>query len=178
MREFERAFRGSEGERRELLELYERFGGDMPKVFGWLCCSRPKVDAHRFCEALEAAIMAGTGARTAAFTKWAKKVRASPKPKVDPLAPKPKPAKAKRKADPQLALVAQIQGKNADRMDGLVASLAAKYGKPAKKKKKAKKTPGKGGPSQPPKKRKAAAGVPADPLSDAEFEKIRAKLGR
>ena len=63
-------------------------------------------------------------------------------------------------------------------MDGLVASLAAKYGKPAKKKKKAKKTPGKGGPSQPPKKGKAAAGVPADPLSDAEFEKIRAKLGR
>ena len=37
----ENAYRGSDEERHDLLQLYARFKGDMKKVYSWLMCSRP-----------------------------------------------------------------------------------------------------------------------------------------
>ena len=39
--DFENEYRGSDEELRDLLELYERFRGDMKQLFDWMICSRP-----------------------------------------------------------------------------------------------------------------------------------------
>jgi DnaJ family protein C protein 9 len=52
-------YRGSEEEQQELLQLYEKHKGSMPRVFEWLMCSDPERDSHRFMDAIEAAIAKG-----------------------------------------------------------------------------------------------------------------------
>ena len=39
--DFENQYRGSDEELRDLLQLYERFHGDMKQLFDWMICSRP-----------------------------------------------------------------------------------------------------------------------------------------
>ena len=85
---YERTYRGSAEEERDLKDYFARFGGDMNqcvpqtpahiafgvcadaqrlpgglRVFDWLCCSRPDVDSHRFLETLRQAIESGVSGR-------------------------------------------------------------------------------------------------------------------
>eukprot|EP00882_Tetradesmus_deserticola_P026750 GHRQ01029540.1.p3 GENE.GHRQ01029540.1~~GHRQ01029540.1.p3 ORF type:complete len:126 (+),score=26.29 GHRQ01029540.1:877-1254(+) len=52
-------YRGSADERADLLQLVNRFRGNMRSVFDWLMLSRPELDSHRFRDILEEAIEAG-----------------------------------------------------------------------------------------------------------------------
>jgi hypothetical protein len=52
-------YRGSAEERADLLQLVNRFKGDMRSVFDWLMLSRPELDSHRFRDTLEEAVAAG-----------------------------------------------------------------------------------------------------------------------
>jgi DnaJ family protein C protein 9 len=52
-------YRGSAEERADLLQLFNRFRGDMRSVFDWLMLSRPELDSHRFRDTLEEAVAAG-----------------------------------------------------------------------------------------------------------------------
>jgi hypothetical protein len=103
---YHQSFRGSEEERKELLELYERMDGDMKKVMEWLPCSDVKLDSHRFLDAISAAIKAGEVKQTAAFRAWCKKTAQTPRPK-EPLKPKKRTNKAD--AESSDALIAAIQ---------------------------------------------------------------------
>ena len=159
---FEREYRGSAEEARELRELYVKHAGDMDRVFAWLCCSRPEADSHRFCDALEAAVAAGEVPEFPPFRAWAAQVRRRPAPKKDPLQPgaSPLPGAAgngKGRGQGQgkgagatgggaaLSLAEQIRGKQAGRAESLLASLEAKYGGGKGKKKEKKKRGGPGG---------------------------------
>lgn len=82
--DYQTSFRGSDQERTELLELYQRMNGDMKKVMEWLPCSEPAVDSHRFMDALDAAIEEGDIKSTEAYRKWCKKVLRTRRPS-DPL---------------------------------------------------------------------------------------------
>lgn len=52
-------YRGSAEERADLLQLVNRFRGDMRAVFDWLMLSRTDLDSHRFRDTLEQAVAAG-----------------------------------------------------------------------------------------------------------------------
>jgi DnaJ homolog subfamily C member 9 len=103
---YHQSFRGSEEERQELLELYQRMDGDMKKVMEWLPCSDVKLDSHRFLDAISAAIKAGEVKQTAAYRAWCKKTAQTPRPK-EPLKPKKRTNKAD--AESSDALIAAIQ---------------------------------------------------------------------
>ena len=86
---FEKSYRGSAEEEKDLLAFFERFEGDMDRVFAWLCCSRPKVDSHRFMKVIDEKVKGKEVKSYNKYKKWAKKVASRPAPK-DPLAPKQK----------------------------------------------------------------------------------------
>ncbi|CAI5986501.1 unnamed protein product [Closterium sp. NIES-64] len=82
---FEKQYRGSEQEAKELKELYERFKGRMDMVLECQVCARPEIDSHRFKDILDAAIESGEVKVTKAYKKWAAEVAKKPAP-ADPLA--------------------------------------------------------------------------------------------
>lgn len=69
-------------------------------------CSEPKLDSHRFMDAIEQAVQEARVPAYPRFAKWAKDIAAKPRPK-DPLKKKSKKRKPDREND--LALVAQIR---------------------------------------------------------------------
>lgn len=137
---FFRTYRGSEEERQDVVNAYEKFQGDMSKVFMWVMCSEEAKDAHRFADMVTDAIADGSATSFEAFTEWARRVRLKPAPK-DPLKleQKKKPTKTK---DDTNDLAALILARRETRADDLFASLEAKYGgakkkaRPVKEKKK------------------------------------------
>jgi DnaJ family protein C protein 9 len=162
---FEESYRGSAEEEKDLVSFFGRFEGDMARVFAWLCCSRPKVDSHRFMQVLDEKVRSEEVKAYSKYKKWAKKVASKPAPK-DPLAPKPKAIKKKKNvkkkksegAGGMNSLILQIQSKQKGRMDDLFANLEEKYGKNAK-----------GG------KRKAKRSSGGE-LTEEEFQKARGRL--
>ena len=139
---FFRTYRGSEEERQDVVNAYEKFQGDMSKVFMWVMCSEEAKDAHRFADMVTDAIADGSATSFEAFTEWARRVRLKPAPK-DPLKleQKKKPTKTK---DDTNDLAALILARRETRADDLFASLEAKYGG-AKKKARPEKEKKKGG---------------------------------
>ena len=137
---FFRTYRGSEEERADVVAAYAKFNGDMGKVFMWVMCSDEAKDAHRFADAVDAAVADGSAPLYKTFEDWARRVRAKPSPK-DPLAEPRKTANTKKKgkADDS-GLAALILARRETRADDLFASLEAKYGG-AKKKLKPEKKP-------------------------------------
>eukprot|EP00775_Hariotina_reticulata_P010771 gene10771-10927_t len=114
IKSFAVTYRGSDEERRDLLQFYLRFKGDMAKVFNYLMLSRPELDSHRFRNVLEAAIAAGELKASRAYKQWADRVAATPAPTLDPLAPPAtREGQGKKKVvqGDDLALVAAIKGK-------------------------------------------------------------------
>ena len=138
---FFRTYRGSEEERADVVAAYAKFHGDMGKVFMWVMCSDEAKDAHRFADAVDAAVADGSAPLYETFEDWARRVRAKPAPK-DPLAEPRKPANTKKKGkDDATGLAALILARRETRADDLFASLEAKYGGAKKKKPKPEKKP-------------------------------------
>jgi DnaJ family protein C protein 9 len=137
---FFRTYRGSEEERQDVVNAYEKFQGDMSKVFMWVMCSEEAKDAHRFADMVTDAIADGSATSFEAFTEWARRVRLKPAPK-DPLSVEQKKKQTKTKDDTN-DLAALILARRETRADDLFASLEAKYGgakkkaRPVKEKKK------------------------------------------
>ena len=118
--EFAASYRGSEEEEADLLANYERFGGDMRRVYEVSMCSEEGEDDGRLKDFFDAKIGAGDIKATAAYKKWAKKV-ASAKPR------RRKGAKAKQQEQASMsALIAQISGRSAARAAG--GSWADRFG--------------------------------------------------
>ena len=136
---FEKTYRGSEEEKKDVLECYERYEGDMTRVFAWVMCSEEAEDGHRFAEVVDAAVKEGAVASYETYEAWRAEVRKRRAPK-DPLgARKTKKASNSKKGGDDADLFALIRGKQAmraDQADDMFAALEAKYANPKKKTKK------------------------------------------
>jgi DnaJ homolog subfamily C member 9 len=96
------SFRGSTSEASELLELYERFDGNMKSVVEYLPCSNPDLDSHRFMDSIDAAIKEGKVTSHPSYVKWRRKVEKKKRPE-NPL------RKVKTNPGPSADLVAAIR---------------------------------------------------------------------
>ncbi|GKV25767.1 hypothetical protein SLEP1_g35161 [Rubroshorea leprosula] len=122
--EFEGKYRGSDSEKKDLIDLYKKCKGNMNRLFCSMLCSDPKLDSHRFKDILDEAIAVGEVEETNAYKKWAKQV-SEMKPPTSPL--------RKRKSSKQseadlLAVISQRQNERKGRFDSMFSSLVSKYG--------------------------------------------------
>ncbi|XP_018728697.2 chaperone protein dnaJ 6-like, partial [Eucalyptus grandis] len=122
--EFEANYRGSDSEKNDLIDLYEKFKGNMNRLFCSMLCSDPKLDSHRFKDIIDDAIAAGTLKTTKAYEKWAKQISKT-EPPTDPLR---KRGKAKKKSDNLLAIISQCRSERKEHFDSMFSSLVNKYG--------------------------------------------------
>lgn len=142
---FEKNYRESGEELKDLKEAYLEFEGDMDEIMeNVLCCTAE--DEERFVETLQELINAGELPDFDAFSKESKKKKAARKRKAKK---EEKEAEEMReelyknapvKDDSENALAALIQNRQGQRMDSLMASLEAKYCQPKKTKKGGKKS--------------------------------------
>ncbi|KAJ8470696.1 hypothetical protein OPV22_025039 [Ensete ventricosum] len=82
--EFEANYRGSDSEKKDLKDLYEKFKGNMNRLFCSMLCSDPKLDSHRYKDIIDEAIAEGELKTSRTYQKWAKKVSES-EPPTNPL---------------------------------------------------------------------------------------------
>ncbi|MBA0607233.1 hypothetical protein Godav_019569, partial [Gossypium davidsonii] len=123
--EFEANYRGSDSEKKDLIDLYRKFKGNMNKLFCSMLCSDPKLDSHRFKDMLDEAIAAGELKESKAYKKWAKKV-SEMKPPTSPLRRK---GKSNKQPESDLfAIISQRRNERKDRFDSMFSSLVSKYG--------------------------------------------------
>ncbi|XP_039070139.1 chaperone protein dnaJ 6-like [Hibiscus syriacus] len=123
--QFEANYRGSESEKKDLIDLYKKYKGNMNKLFCSMLCSEPKLDSHRFKDLLDEAIAAGEIERNQAYQKWAKKV-SEIKPPTSPLRRKEK--STKQSESDLFAIISERRSERKDRFDSLFSSLVSKYG--------------------------------------------------
>ncbi|XP_039000212.1 chaperone protein dnaJ 6-like isoform X2 [Hibiscus syriacus] len=124
--EFEANYRGSESEKKDLTNLYQKCKGNMNKLFCSMLCSDPKLDSHRFKDLLDEAIAAGELKETKAYQKWAKKV-SEIKPPTSPLRRKKSTKQSKSESD-LFAIISQRRSERKDQFDSMFSSLVSKYG--------------------------------------------------
>ncbi|ESQ48811.1 hypothetical protein EUTSA_v10021344mg [Eutrema salsugineum] len=123
--EFEANYRGSESEKKDLIELYQKFKGRMSRLFCSMLCSNPKLDSHRFKYIIDEAIAAGEVKSTKAYKKWAKEI-SEIKPPTSP--PKMR-QKAKKGAEKDLyAIIAKRRDERKEKFDTMFSSLVSRYG--------------------------------------------------
>ncbi|PRQ44592.1 putative DnaJ domain-containing protein [Rosa chinensis] len=123
--EFEANYRGSDSEKKDLIELYSKYKGNMNRLFCSMLCSDPKLDSHRFKDILDEAIASGELKSTKAYTKWAKKVSET-KPPISPLKRK---SKSSKQSEPDLyAIISQRRNERKDQFDSMFSNLVSKYG--------------------------------------------------
>ncbi|KAK8531868.1 hypothetical protein V6N13_131227 [Hibiscus sabdariffa] len=123
--EFEAKYRGSDSEKKDLIELYKKFKGKMNKLFCSMLCSDPKLDSHRFKGLLDEAIAGGELKETKAYKKWAKKV-SEIKP---PTSPSRRKGKSIKQPEPDLlALISQRRNERKGQFDSMFSSLVSRYG--------------------------------------------------
>ncbi|XP_010491276.1 PREDICTED: chaperone protein dnaJ 6-like [Camelina sativa] len=129
--EFEADYRGSETEKKDLLELFTKLKGKMNRLFCSMICSDPKLDSHRFKDILDEAIAAGEAKSSKAYEKWAKKISET-KPPTSPLASPSRKRKRKKSAkdsEPDLCmLIAQRRDERKVKVDSMFSSLISRYG--------------------------------------------------
>ncbi|GMJ02320.1 hypothetical protein like AT3G12170 [Hibiscus trionum] len=123
--EFQANYRGSESEKKDLIDLYKKCKGNMNKLFCSMLCSDPKLDSHRFKDLLDDAIASGEVKETKAYQKWAKKV-SEIKPPTSPLRRKEK--STKQSESDLLTIISQRRSERKDRFDSMFSSLVSKYG--------------------------------------------------
>lgn len=130
-------YEGSEEEKHDLLGLYKKFGGSMKKVLEWQISRERDEDRFRFKEIIESAISDGNARSSSSFEEWVKKLGDIPRESSSTKSTKRRKkttSKRKQKSNENemsLSLIAQIRGKkrsNKARVDGLLSSLAEKYG--------------------------------------------------
>ncbi|RXH81156.1 hypothetical protein DVH24_005070 [Malus domestica] len=122
--EFEANYKGSDSEKKDLIELYSQYKGNMNRVFCSMICSDPKLDSHRFKDILDEAIAAGELKSTKAYVKWAKKVSET-KPPTSPLRRK---NKAKKQTEDLYAIISQRRSERKNQFDCMFSSLVSRYG--------------------------------------------------
>ncbi|CAE6088993.1 unnamed protein product [Arabidopsis arenosa] len=127
--EFEANYRGSESEKKDLLELFTKFNGKMNRLFCSMLCSDPKLDSHRFKDILDEAIAAGQVKSSKAYEKWAKKISET-KPPTSPLRKrKRKRKKSAKDSETDLCLmIAKRQEERKGKVDSMFSSLISRYG--------------------------------------------------
>uniref|UniRef100_A0A1J3GU41 Chaperone protein dnaJ 6 n=1 Tax=Noccaea caerulescens TaxID=107243 RepID=A0A1J3GU41_NOCCA len=124
--EFEANYRGSESEKKDLIELYKKFKGKMSRLFCSMLCSNPKLDSHRFKFIIDEAIAAGEAKSTKAYKKWAKE--------ISEIEPPINPTKMRRKAKKSgggkdlYAIIAQRRDERKEKFDTMFSSLVSRYG--------------------------------------------------
>ena len=132
--EFGAQYKGGAEERGDLLVYYEEFEGDMSRVLDWVMLSDPVQDSHRFMDIINSAIDSGEVQRYKKYTTWAAAVAKKKRP--PPLVPGKstntkskykKLGKAERESSEQ-ALVAMMKQKGQGAYQGMLSSLASKYG--------------------------------------------------
>ncbi|CAH9102821.1 unnamed protein product [Cuscuta europaea] len=124
--EFAANYRGSDSEKKDLIDLYTKYKGNMNRLFCSMLCSDPNLDSHRFKDVIDEAIASGDLKSTKAYNKWAKKV-SERKPPTSPLRKKNK-QKAKKESDDLSAIIAQRQRERRGKMNSLFSSVISKYG--------------------------------------------------
>lgn len=124
--EFEANYRGSDSEKKDLIELYKKCKGNMNRLFCSMLCSDTKLDSHRFKDILDEAIAAGEAKETKAYKKWAKEVSET-KPPTSPLRRRGNKSSKKEEGD-LLAIISQRRSERKDRFDSMFSSLVSKYG--------------------------------------------------
>ncbi|KAK9178393.1 hypothetical protein WN943_027583 [Citrus x changshan-huyou] len=123
--EFEANYRGSDSEKKDLIDLYKKYKGNMNRLFCSMLCSDQKLDSHRFKDILDETIAAGELKATKAYQKWAKKVSET-KPPTSPLKRK---AKSNKQSESDLyAVISERRSDRKDRFDSMFSSLVSKYG--------------------------------------------------
>jgi len=135
---FEKEYRGSDEERRDVLEYYVKYEGDMTRVFAWVMCSEESEDSHRFADLVDAAIAAKEVKSHATYQAWAKEIRKRKAPK-DPLGSRREKKSGKSKSGQDdgdlFALIQRRKDMRAEQADAMFADLEARYA-PKKKTKK------------------------------------------
>ncbi|KAM1109513.1 hypothetical protein ACFX2J_008845 [Malus domestica] len=122
--EFEANYRGSDSEKKDLIELYSQYKGNMNRVFCSMICSDPKLDSHRFKDILDEAIAAGELKSTKAYVKWAKKVSET----TPPTSPLRRKNKAKKQTEDLYAIISQRRSERKNQFDCMFSSLVSRYG--------------------------------------------------
>ncbi|XP_004300019.1 PREDICTED: chaperone protein dnaJ 6 [Fragaria vesca subsp. vesca] len=123
--EFEANYRGSDSEKKDLIELYSKYKGNMNRLFCSMLCSDPKLDSHRFKDILDEAITSGELKSTKAYTKWAKKVSET-KPPTSPLK---RTSKSSKQPEADLyAIISQRRNDRKDQFETMFSNLVSKYG--------------------------------------------------
>lgn len=126
--EFEANYRGSESEKKDLLELFNKFKGKMNRLFCSMLCSDPKLDSHRFKDMLDEAIAAGEVKSSKAYEKWANKISET-KPPTSPLRKrKKKKSAAKDSETDRCLMIAKRQEERKGKVDSMFSSLISRYG--------------------------------------------------
>ncbi|XP_043690751.1 chaperone protein dnaJ 6-like isoform X2 [Telopea speciosissima] len=122
--EFEVNYRGSDSEVKDLKDLYQKYLGNMNRLFCSMLCSDPTLDSHRFKDILDAAIAAEELKETKAYRKWAQKVSETPPP-TNPLKRR---RKSKEQAGADLfSVISQRRSQRKEQFDSMFSSLVAKY---------------------------------------------------
>ncbi|GER52491.1 chaperone protein dnaJ [Striga asiatica] len=122
--EFEANYRGSDSERKDLIELYIKLKGNMEKLFCCMICSDTMLDSHRFKDMIDEAISEGKLKSTKAYEKWAKKVSKT-KPPTSPLRQR---KKSQKNSKDLYAIIAQRQNERKGKIDTMFSTLVHKYG--------------------------------------------------
>ncbi|KAL2464678.1 Chaperone DnaJ-domain superfamily protein [Forsythia ovata] len=122
--EFEANYRGSDLEKKDLIELCKKYKGNMCRIFCCMLCSDPKLDSHRFKDIIDEAVAAGELKSTKSYEKWAKQVSET-KPPTSPLRLR---KKSKENSEDLYAIIAQRQNERKGKIDSMFSSLVQKYG--------------------------------------------------
>ncbi|XP_023538810.1 chaperone protein dnaJ 6-like [Cucurbita pepo subsp. pepo] len=123
--EFEANYRGSESEKKDLIDLFKKFKGNMNRMFCSMLCSDPKLDSHRFKDILDEAIANGELKVTKAYEKWAWKISET----KQPTSPVRKRVKSNKESETDLyAIISQRRNERKDRFDSMFSSLVSRYG--------------------------------------------------
>uniref|UniRef100_A0A1J3GBK2 Chaperone protein dnaJ 6 n=1 Tax=Noccaea caerulescens TaxID=107243 RepID=A0A1J3GBK2_NOCCA len=125
--EFEANYRGSESEKKDLVELFNKFKGKMNRLFCSMLCSDPKLDSHRFKDILDEAIATGEVKSSKAYEKWAKKIISESKPPTNP-SRKKKHKSAKDSETDLASLILQRRDERKGKVDSMFSSLISRYG--------------------------------------------------
>ncbi|XP_042494887.1 chaperone protein dnaJ 6-like isoform X2 [Macadamia integrifolia] len=122
--EFEANYRGSDSELNDLKDLYQKYKGNMSRLFCSMICSDPTLDSHRFKDILGEAISAGELKETKDYRKWVQKVSET-RPPINPLKRR---GKSKKQSDTDLyAIISQRQGQREEQFESMFSSIVAKY---------------------------------------------------
>ncbi|CAA7016204.1 unnamed protein product [Microthlaspi erraticum] len=125
--EFEANYRGSESEKKDLIELYNKFKGQMSRLFCSMLCSYPKLDSHRFKFIIDEAIAAGEAKSTKAYKKWAKEI-SEIEPPGNPTKRRQKAKKSGGGGKDLYAIIAQRSKERKVKFDTMFSSLVYRYG--------------------------------------------------